>query len=146
MLLPSRCYMVGLWGVCLSLPLILCSTAPEDREPPPEHPWPLAPWPPNAPVVIRTRPSRRPTPLQKKASPHPPLSIEYMHVLTCGASLEKITYHPNLRASPDLRDINLICHNQSLGGRPHRPDPFAWLGDGRGGCPVSHPAHSLKLI
>lgn len=60
----------------------------------------------------------------------PLLTLLQTHaLLICGASLEKITYHPNLCASPDLRDINLICRNQSLGSGPHRADPYTQLGD-----------------
>ncbi len=61
----------------------------------------------------------------------PACSDKRMHTLTHGASLEKISYRSNLCGSGGLRDINLICHNRSLGNRPHWPDPWPnWRGKG----------------
>lgn len=138
-------YTPCLWGICSAPFLILCSTAPGDRD----HPWPLAFWPAMLQWSLGEGEDEdsEGSPSTNDGSFDPPPKLEQTHAsLRCGASLEKITYHPNLCASPDLRDINLICRNQSLGSGPHWADPYTHLGDEGFGGPVSPQTHSLKLI
>lgn len=96
-------------------------SAHEDREPSVEDLLTRTLLTLYAPVVIRG----------EGTLSFPACSDKRMHTLTHGASLEKISYQSNLCGSGGLRDINLICHNRSLGNRPHRPDPWPnWRGKG----------------